>query len=67
MGRLRGTIRLICPSCGKEGEYERAIDPAIPDKVKTIKVACPECNGGDFGTEVWLDVCGNEIDQYAAS
>ncbi len=60
--KLRGSIRLICSGCGKEQDYDRDIDDDIPSCVKTIVSQCPECNGGDFGSEVWLDVVGREID-----
>lgn len=63
MPKLKGAIRLYCRDCGKEMHYERDIDDAIPNNVKTIESQCPECNGGDFSEEVWLDVTGREIDQ----
>lgn len=60
--KLKGAIRLICSDCGLEQDYERTIDDNIPNCVKTIVSKCPECNGGDFGSEMWLDVIGREID-----
>ena len=61
-GKLKGDITLICSGCGKSMPYARDIDDAIPNCVKTIVSQCPECNGGDFGSETWLDVTGREID-----
>lgn len=63
MGRLRGAVRLVCRDCGNEKDYDRSIDPNIPNECKMILSECPGCNAGDFGTEVWLDVRGCEIDQ----
>lgn len=62
VAKLKGDITLICRDCGLTQPYARCIDDAIPNSVKTIVSRCPECNGGDFGSEVWLDVIGREID-----
>lgn len=62
MTKLKGDIRLYCRDCGKEQTYSRSIDDAIPNSVKTISSQCPECNGGDFSEEIWLDLAGREID-----
>lgn len=61
--RKGGTIRLYCWECGVEVDCERASDPTIPDRVCTIESRCPECVGGDFSEEVWLDVTGREVPQ----
>lgn len=61
--KLKGDIRLFCRDCGKEQPYSRLADSSIPNTVKTISSQCPECNGGDFSEEIWLDVAGREVSQ----
>lgn len=61
--RLQGAIRLCCAKCGREMDYDRSIDPSIPDNVKTIiSTACDKCCHGDFGSERYFDVVGRELD-----
>jgi hypothetical protein len=61
MRKLRSPILLRCPKCNRTGNYDRKIDDAIPNDVKTIVVICPGCDDGDFHGETWLDACGFEL------
>lgn len=61
--RLLGSLTLRCKYCNTHMEYERAIDPGIPDRVKTILSVCPNCDDGDFHSETWLDILGREVPQ----
>lgn len=55
-------IRLKC-RCGNEGEYERSIDPSLPEVVATIiSDKCPECDDGDRGSERYFDTEGRELE-----
>lgn len=58
MQKLRSPLLLRCPRCNQTQDYDREIDDAIPNDVKTIVSICPQCDDGDFHTEIWLDACG---------
>lgn len=63
MQRLKGAIKLCCGKCGREMDYDRSIDPDIPNVVKTIvSDICDKCDNGDFGGERYFDACGRELD-----
>lgn len=61
MQKLASPILLRCPKCNATADYDRKIDDAIPNDVKTIVSICPKCDDGDFHSETWLDACGFEL------
>lgn len=57
-------IRLVCENCHKSIDYERHIDPTIPERVvKITQPHCDECWNGDREDERWFDVHGIEVCQ----
>ena len=63
MQKLASPILLRCSKCNATMDYDRKIDDAIPNDVKTIVSICPKCDDGDRHSEVWLDACGFELDE----
>jgi hypothetical protein len=56
------SILLLCRGCGKTMDYERSIDPTIPESVVKIEQGhCDECWDGDFDDETWFDAQGREV------
>jgi hypothetical protein len=62
---MTDAIRMECKGCGKTMDYERSIDPSIPENVVRItQGGCDVCWNGDFDDETWFDADGNEVPQY---
>lgn len=57
------SILLECEKCGNTMDYDRDIDPSIPENVVRIShTACIRCEtGGEFIIETMFDVFGNVI------
>ena len=52
-------VTLECPKCGKMKEANR--DKTDPPTAARIRVACPECNGGDFEQIDYFDADGEQV------
>jgi hypothetical protein len=56
---LSETVTLECPKCGKAKKVAR--DTTDPPTAARVRVACPECNGGDFELIDYFDADGNQV------
>lgn len=54
-------VLLVCPRCGREQDYDAKDEPGLPIVVEKIVSLCPECCGGDFGSETWFNCQGDEV------
>lgn len=58
-------IKLECVNCKRSMDYDRSIDPSVPDEVVRISQPhCDECWNGDREDESWYDANGKEVPQW---
>ena len=54
-------VTLECPSCRSYKTVPRS--PELPAEVRFIKIICPDCDDGDFASELWFSAPGVEVSQ----
>ena len=63
---MSDTIPMTCTKCRKTTLLSREEAPDLPDWVASMtNTPCPDCDDGDFGSEMWFDADGVARDPLA--